>query len=193
MTVNVQLNMFDTLHKNKPAHHEYLFIDDINKGYFRIDGEGRIWRTAIKNWIKPFIKITEREMKHVNKFGYIQISFDKNGKTYLCSAHRLVWIYFNGEIPDNKQINHKNGIKHDNRLENLELVTPSQNDKHAFKIGLKCHKGEKHPQSKLTENDVRLIIFRYLTGETQRKIAKDFNISNQHVSSIVNCKTWGHI
>lgn len=51
-------------------------------------------------------------------------------------AHRIIWEFVNGKIPDGMQINHKNGIRHDNRIENLEIVTPSQNTKHAYDTGL---------------------------------------------------------
>jgi len=55
--------------------------------------------------------------------GYIQVSFNKK---YLL-VHRLIWIYHNGDIPDKFQIDHINGIRHDNRIENLRLVTNTQN------------------------------------------------------------------
>jgi hypothetical protein len=48
----------------------------------------------------------------------------------------LVWEAFNGPIPDRLEVNHRNGNKRDNRLENLELVTRSQNMAHAYAAGL---------------------------------------------------------
>src|SRR5690349_6679065 len=50
--------------------------------------------------------------------------------------HRAVWEACVGPIPPGLYINHINGIKTDNRLENLEVVTPSENLRHAFRIGL---------------------------------------------------------
>ena len=124
--------------------------------------------------------------------GYIRIDLGNNGKRYNCLAHRLVWIYFNGEIPDDKEINHINGIKTDNRLENLELVTRSENIRHAYNF-LDNPKGEKHYLTKLIDNDIIEIRLRYSKGETQIAIAKDFNISQIQVSRIVNRKHWTHI
>jgi len=176
----------------KPAHYEHFFIEAIKDDFFRINVDGQIWRTGKKGHTKNFIKIQEREMKCINS-GYIQINIKMNGNYYRCYAHRLVWIFFNGEIPDDKQINHINGIKTDNRLCNLELVTASRNLKHAFGIGLKNLRGENHSHSKLTDNDIREIRERYLRGETQTQIANDFNIIQQNVSCIVNRKSWIHI
>ena len=55
--------------------------------------------------------------------GYVQMFFNKKH----LFAHRLIWIYHNGDIPDKFQIDHINGIRHDNRIENLRLVTNTQN------------------------------------------------------------------
>ena len=51
----------------------------------------------------------------------------KNGKRKWYGTHRLVWIVFNGPIPEGMQVNHINEDKSDNRLENLNLMTPSEN------------------------------------------------------------------
>jgi len=182
---------------NKPAHNEHLFIEEIEKGYLKIDNKGKIWRIARKfgnSFVKrKNIKITKRELNYVGERGYIQISLNIKGKIYHCQAHRLVWIFFNGFIPDDKEINHKNGIKTDNRLENLELVTASENTKHAVKFGLNNTKGEKSPLAKLTDDDVKEIRERYINKETQSSIAKDFNVGLNNISKIVNRQRWAHV
>lgn len=81
-----------------------------------------------------------------NVKGYRNVRID--GKMRLC--HQLVALAFIGEKPTPEhQVNHKNGLKWDNRVENLEWVTVSQNVKHAFDTGL--HKGLRgidRPESK---------------------------------------------
>lgn len=69
-----------------------------------------------------------------NLYGYLRVSLClKNLKIKEVMVHRMVAMAFIG-YPTNPeyQVNHKNGIKHDNRLENLEWVTPSENIRHAF-------------------------------------------------------------
>lgn len=62
-----------------------------------------------------------------NKGGYIQDSFRVDGKNIAKRRNRLVWETFNGEIPEGMQVNHINEDKTDNRLENLNLMTPKEN------------------------------------------------------------------
>jgi hypothetical protein len=68
--------------------------------------------------------------------GYANISFNINGKIVPALVHRLVATAFIPN-PENKPfVNHINGVKNDNRVENLEWVTPKENTQHASKTGL---------------------------------------------------------
>ena len=66
-----------------------------------------------------------QEAGTLTRQGYIQILYRK--KHY--QAHRIVWELHNGDIPTNMQIDHINHIRHDNRIENLRLVSNSDNHK----------------------------------------------------------------
>lgn len=69
-----------------------------------------------------------------NKFGYVSVCLYKNSKKHFCSIHRLVANAFLSN-PDNKpQVNHKNGNKADNRVENLEWTTSSENIQHKYSV-----------------------------------------------------------
>jgi len=90
-----------------------------------------------------------------NRFGYYWsglIDTDKNKKTWL--THRLVAVHFVPNIDNKPQVNHKNGIKTDNRAENLEWVTPLENTRHSNQTGLVNIRGERNPSSKLTKKQV---------------------------------------
>lgn len=82
---------------------------------------------------------------HVNKRnGYVYVSLSKHGKTQFVRLHRIVLTAFSPPTnSDANQVNHKDGIKTNNTLENLEWVTSSENMKHAFAnnlVSLCCKK-----------------------------------------------------
>ena len=111
------------------------------------------------------------------------------------SVHQFIWLYFNGPYDSRLQINHKNGIRDDNKLSNLELVTASENKKHGFRIGLSTRPiGEKSNNAKLTEKDVLEIRRLYANQIISRNgIKLKYGISDSHVSGIVNRRYWKHI
>jgi len=79
-----------------------------------------------------------------NVFGYYIVDLRKNGKRETFLVHRLVAREFIPNTENKKQINHKNGIKTDNSVENLEWSTSKENMQHAIKAGLlKCKSGRK--------------------------------------------------
>ena len=99
--------------------------------------------------MKPDIKIDAeagviygkrgRPVTHHNPQGYVQVRFKER---YFGLAHRLIWESVHGPIPAGLQINHKNGVKSDNRIANLEAVTASENTLHAYRSGLARADGE---------------------------------------------------
>lgn len=79
---------------------------------------------------------TKRILKGSPRNGYIRI----NIKNKVYSAHRLIWEAFNGPIPEEKVVDHINGNRSDNRLENLRLVTQSENVENGYRNGYSAKK-----------------------------------------------------
>lgn len=119
--------------------------------------------------------------------GYIEVYVGGARKL----AHRLIWEAANGPIPAGLQINHKNGIKTDNRLCNLEVVTPSENILHAHRTGLaNSPKGEAHPGAKLCDQSVIEI---RSSLEKNGVLAAKYGVDPSIISEIKNFKRWKHV
>lgn len=125
-----------------------------------------------------------------NNFGYCNKALAINGKRKTCKVHRLVLLAFVG--PSELMANHKNGIKSDNRLENLEYVTARENTLHACRIGLNPPmKGERHGKNKLKESDVKRIIRMRLRKQASiRVLAKHYGVSTTTIWHIQIGKIW---
>lgn len=130
----------------------------------------------------------------VTRNGYIRIHVSHHGVQYKFLVHRLVAEAFIPN-PDNlPQVNHKDGNKQNNSVENLEWCSASDNQKHAYRMGLKSAVGEKNGQSKLSEKDVIEIRTLYVKGKhtehNSRGLAKKYGVDPKTILDIVNGKLW---
>ena len=83
--------------------------------------------------------------------GYLVCSLTKDGKTTQYKVHRLIAMAFIPNPENKPQINHKNGVKDDNRLDDLEWATSKENTIHAHKSGLCKKKGRAYPVAQLDD------------------------------------------
>lgn len=143
-------------------------------GLYRVDELGRIWRG-------------DRRAENRTAGGYLQVKVMRNRIRYYTCAHRLVWRALFGPIPEGMVINHKNGRKDDNRPENLEIVSYSENTKHAYRHGLMDEHGESNPAAKLTDNQVAQIRNMYAQGGyTMAQLGELFGVRFQHISRLIH-------
>jgi hypothetical protein len=70
-----------------------------------------------------------------NRNGYLFTNFYYDKKLHTRLIHRVVWEAFCGEIPIGYELDHKNNVRDDNRINNLQLLTKSQNNKKAYDSG----------------------------------------------------------
>lgn len=132
-----------------------------------------------------------KELKQLlNKKGYPEVRLRKNG-CHTRLVHKLVASAFMIKPEECTQINHINGIKTDNRLENLKWVTQSENQLHAYNLGLQPSKaGENNGRATLTDEDVTTLKKFYNLGKSSKEISKVMNISLHAVRQIISGRTW---
>lgn len=120
--------------------------------------------------------------------GYLQIHLVGSSRRYF--IHRLVAEAFIPNPLNKEQVNHKKGVKNDNRLSELEWVTPKENYNHSIEMGLSV----KRNNCKLTKEQVLEIRKRNRSqiGDTA-KIAREYGVLGSTISDIFNYKTWQNI
>lgn len=164
------------------------FIKDFS-GY-EIDTKGNIY--SFKTTGKKMLKKSKKMAPHKLKNGYLQISFCIKGKNHKRLIHRLVLETFVGACPPGVETCHNNGVRTDNRLENLRWDTRKNNAKDKVKHGTLLS-GEKCHTAKLTPRKVdRLRFLRKNKNLTFKKLGIMFDISTQAAWMICVGKNWKH-
>lgn len=107
----------------------------------------------------------------------------------------MVCLAFHGVPAEGMQPNHKNGNKLDNRAENLEWVTGSENIKHAFMTGLKPRpSGERNGMAKLTGEQIEECRSRKASrSATTRAMASELGVHEKHLSACLTGRSWPHL
>lgn len=130
----------------------------------------------------------------INFEGYTTSALIKNGIAKTKTLHRLVAKAFIPN-PENKlTVNHINGIRNDNRVENLEWNTQSENVSHAFRIGMKTQIGSKCPRAILNEKQVLEIRSKFKKRiYTRVMLGKEYGVSEHTIKKVLNKNNWSHI
>jgi hypothetical protein len=168
------------------------------EGLYEISNTGNV-KALPKQYVSGkyynVIKVTSEVFLkfHINKAGYVQVTLCKNGKTKLFRVHRLVGMHFIPNPESKPQVNHKYGIKTDNRASELEWSTSKENNIHAHNTGLNGG-GERIGTAKLSNNTVAKIKMLWGTKLYKKSLlATMFNISQSAVGRVINGQTWKQI
>jgi len=165
------------------------------EGIYQVSNLGRVKSLeriiVCKNNVKKFY--SEKFLKPVSdNQGYQIIHLNsKIHKSKNHKIHRLVAFAFIPIINGKIEINHIDGNKKNNEINNIEWCTSSENKKHAFKLGLRNNKGE-NGSHKIKEKQAIEIKYQN-KGKTLKCIAKKYNVSIALISKIKNNKVWTHI
>lgn len=127
--------------------------------------------------------------------GYVSVRVKKDDGGYIfTSAHRLVALAFLGPPPDRtSQVCHGNGIKNDNRIENLRYDTPIANMADVIRHG-RSMRGEKNNTTKLQEELVVAIRYLYANKRANRReLARLFGVSYSQIGNILRGESWRHL
>lgn len=126
-------------------------------------------------WLKP----------KQNKDGYLYIILYKNKKAITRKIHRFVALTYIPNPLNKKEVNHINGNKHDNNVNNLEWNTRQENATHAGKNHF-FPSGEQHHNAKLSDIDVKKIKELFYTKKySQRELGNKFGVRQSHISRLI--------
>jgi len=160
---------------------------DVEDWPYRVSNWGRVCHRKTGNIRKTFMA--------GYKLGYVYVGLWNRPRHMNVAVHTLVAGAFIGPRPKGLEVNHKNGVKTVNYPNNLEYMTPSQNSKHAYKLGLSSVprlKGEQNGRAKLSENDMKKIRDMYHSGGgyKQVELAEEFGVTQGLISKIIRKVVW---
>lgn len=171
-------------------------MDYINEEFRQIYINNELTKYVISNYGTVKNTITNAFIKPaINRGGYMYVNLSHNGVTYNTRIHRLVALYFIPNIDNKPIINHKDGNKLNNRVDNLEWCTSSENNKHARDTGLnKGVSGSKSGRAILND-DIVIEICKLLEDGSMSTsdISKKLNVTKSQVEGILYRGHWKHI
>ncbi len=164
-----------------------------------ISGYEGIYKISNKGNIKSLSRFHVPKDRILTGFksnnGYVCIELSKEGFSSRFYVHRIMAIAFLPNPYNKPNINHKDGVRNNNNLDNIEWCTQKENIQHAHRTGLaRVGIGEKQAHSKLKTNNINKIRSMYRTGAyTMKEIGDIYKVSYQSISDVVNFRTWKHI
>ena len=162
----------------------------LEQGYLSISEKGEIWRHAARN-SGQWEPVATRRAECITGKGYYRLNLYVEGKRQSIGSHRVIWTYYIGPIPEDKQINHKDLNKANNRLSNLEVMTGRENIQHSYANGRSlpwAYATSWRGKPRLTLEVREEIRTERAKGLPFRALAEKFNLSDTHTRRICATK-----
>ena len=121
--------------------------------------------------------INKKPVGFQSNLGYYRVTVRDNGKKKNFLSHRFLYECFHGQITDKRVVDHVNNIKTDNRLDNLQLISQSENMK-------KDHKGGKS-LAPIKIKAINMETGEWFEYESIKKTAKDLNIDTASIRKVL--------
>lgn len=172
-----------------PYHEGIIYASNLGKiktvdrvtSFFR---NGAQWQAKVRGQI-----LTQT----IGKNGYLEVTVNAQSRRIRYYSHRVIASCFCDGYQEGLTVNHLNGIKTDNRPENLEWVSLARNTQHQWEIGLVNNRGDSHPNAKLTSKRVVYIRKLLNQGISPNTIAIVADISPTIIYRIRDGKQWNSV
>ncbi len=157
------------------------------EGLYQVSNYGRVKSLERKNIFycglrkEHLERPTKEKILNYNKSnrGYLQVCLTKDGKSKTYTVHRLVAKAFLPNLKNKKQVNHIDGNKENNSIDNLEWVTSSENNKHAFITGL----NKPHNMRKVNQYDLQGNFIKRWNSITDFLKENNLNLKNSNITT----------
>ena len=157
------------------------------EGLYQISSKGNV-KSLKRKWV-----VRDKILSPYNKNTYLEVGLSKGSPRVLTNfrIHRLMgFAFLNLKLNPELTVNHIDGNMFNNNLDNLELLTLSDNVKHAWSVLGSYRKHHYSPSSKLTKIQVEEI--RESVGVTRVNLASFYKVSRATIDNVINFKTYAY-
>ena len=184
--------------------HSDIIQHFLDLGVYAVDAEtGEVRRYKVKVGNKyvgmKWYDCEPRKVGSINPKGYYATTVFFQGKVRALLLHQIAAVSYFGPRPVGMQVNHKNGVKTDNRRENLEYVTAQANQLHACRV-LGVRQGERHGKAKLSNTQARMMRAEYWAGQedpakrvTYDELGVKYGMGRSGICQVIKGNRYGRI